>query len=94
MVKFIDFDDEIGKIIVICILSPIIIYKGITMQDLTLGIIGLILFIYDFYWYFKYKKRDKFINNNDNLNLKNKPLNKLLNKEKEILVNTDNKKAN
>ena len=49
------FSDEIGKIIVILILAPIILFKAFLYQDLTLGVVGVLLFIYDFFWYYKYK---------------------------------------
>ena len=53
------FSDEIGKIIVILILAPIILFKAFLYQDLTLGVVGVLLFIYDFFWYYKYKSEQK-----------------------------------
>ena len=59
MINFNNFNDEIGKIIVIFIISPILIYKSFILQDLLLGVIALLLFIYDFYWYNQYFKKNK-----------------------------------
>ena len=56
MIKLNYFNDEIGKIIVIFIISPIILFKAYLFNDTTLGLLGILLFIYDFYWLYNYKK--------------------------------------
>ena len=56
MIKLNYFNDEIGKIIVIFIISPIILFKAYVFNDTTLGLLGILLFIYDFYWLYNYKK--------------------------------------
>ena len=54
--------DEIGKIIVIFIISPIILFKAFIYNDSILGLLGILLFIYDFYWFYNYKKQKKIKN--------------------------------
>ena len=52
-------NDEVGKIIVIIIIAPILIYKSFILEDLLLGVIGILLFIYDFYWFYQFKSKKK-----------------------------------
>ncbi len=85
----INFNDEIGKIIVIFLISPILIYKSFILQDLLLGVIGLLLFIYDFYWYNQYFKKKKEEENTNNKILKQDKLIKNNNNDKFIEEKTD-----
>ena len=64
MIKLNYFNDEIGKIIVIFIISPIILFKAYLFNDATLALLAILLFIYDFYWLYNYKKH-KENNNHD-----------------------------
>ena len=73
MINFDNVNDEIGKLIVIIIISPIIIYKSFIFEDLLLGVIGVLLFIYDFYWFYQYNKlsnknKKKDMNSSDKIN--------------------------
>ena len=53
-------NDEIGKLIATLIIGPIMIYKGFIYNDLLLGILGLLLLVYDGYWICKfYQKKHK-----------------------------------
>lgn len=49
-----NLSDEIGKLIAVAIIAPIMIYKGFIYNDLLLGILGLLLFVYDSYFICKY----------------------------------------
>jgi len=62
-------NDEIGTLIATLIISPIMIYKGFIYTDLLLGILGLLLLVYDGYWICKYysKKHKEGIDIDNNI---------------------------
>ena len=90
MIKLNYFNDEIGKIIVIFIISPIILFKAFIFQDLTLAVIGALLFIYDLYWFYNYHKINLsnisvgITNKNTNNKKDNIILDKVFNNDKSI----------
>ena len=47
--------EQITKAIVILVLAPLILYKAVIYHDLTLGLIGALMLLYDGYWAVKYK---------------------------------------
>lgn len=47
--------EQITKAIVILVLAPLVLYKAVIYQDLTLGLIGALMLVYDGYWAVKYK---------------------------------------
>ena len=66
-------NSEIGKIIATIIIILILVFKGFIYQDLLLGIIGMLLFLYDFYWIYRlYLKSSK--NNDIKLSKIEKPI--------------------
>ena len=95
-------NDEIGKIIAVFIISPILIYKGLIYNDLTLGLLGLMLFLYDSYWIYKskthnYKNNNKISKNNkDLIKIKTKKFNKnnKISKKNKDLIKIKTKKFN
>ena len=50
-----NWTEQITKAIVILVLAPLIIYKAVMYQDLTLGLIGTLMLVYDGYLVVKYK---------------------------------------
>ena len=60
-------NDRIGNFIVLIIIAPVIFYKGLNYNDLLLGIIGLLLLVYNGYlicsFYLKKIKKDIVVNN-------------------------------
>ena len=66
-------NSEIGKIIATIIIILILVFKGFIYQDLLLGIIGMLLFLYDCYWIYRlYLKSSK--NNDIKLSKIEKPI--------------------
>ena len=81
-------NDEIGKLIATLIIGPIMIYKGFIYNDLLLGILGLLLLVYDGYWICKYySKKNKL--NKDKLKIDNDSIND--NTEENITLEVSNK---
>jgi len=69
-------NDEIGKLIATIIIAPIVIYKGFIYNDLLLGILGLLLLVYDGYFICRYyskkhklMKKKSIIHNDQNITL-------------------------
>ena len=50
-----NWTEQITKAIVILVLAPLILYKAVMYQDLTLGLICTLMLVYDGYWAVKYK---------------------------------------
>ena len=46
--------DQPGRVFAILIFSPLLIYKGITYEDITLILLGILLFLWDLYWIMNY----------------------------------------
>lgn len=44
------FTDQIGRYFAIFIFAPILIFKGIYLNDILLLILGIALFFWDLYW--------------------------------------------
>lgn len=94
MINFNDYSDEIGKIIVIIIIAPILLYKSFVLEDLLLGVLGVLLFIYDFYWFYQYSKKKKVTVVNEENDEVNLDLSKLDNQKNKEQIISDNIKMN
>lgn len=94
MINFNDYNDEIGKIIVIIIIAPILLYKSFILEDLLLGVLGVLLFIYDFYWFYQYSKKKKVTVVNEEKDEVNLDLSKLDNQKHKEQSISDNIKMN
>ena len=52
----VEWAEQITKAIAIFVLAPLILYKGFVYQDLTLGLIGALMLVYDGYWALRYRR--------------------------------------
>lgn len=48
------FTDQPGRVFAVAVFSPLLIYKAMMYHDITLGILGAMLFTWDLFWLIKH----------------------------------------